>query len=113
MRPVRRGQQRERSIKRMTPRVAGYSVSNPMPERRKVFRVERMAAPHGQSPPAGNSASLCCDVMRELAALRAMLVSAPLRTSATSAAESPETARLMSGLRDIRAALVGAGEDGA
>src|SRR6202167_5493544 len=84
-----------------------------MPERRKVFRVERMAAPHGQSPSAGNSASLCCDVMRELAALRAMLVSAPLRTSATSAAESPETARLMSVLRDIRAALVGAEQAGA
>jgi hypothetical protein len=72
-----------------------------------------MAAPHGQSPSAGNSASLCCDVMRELAALRAMLVSAPLRTSATSAAESPETARLMSGLRDIRAVLVGAEQAGA
>jgi chemotaxis protein CheZ len=101
--------QRERSIKRMTSRVAGYSVSNPMPERRKVFRVEKMAAPHGESPSAGNSASSCCEeVMRELAALRAMLAAAPLRTSATSAAESAEMARLTSRLRDIRGVLVGA-----
>jgi chemotaxis protein CheZ len=85
-----------------------------MPERRKVFRVERMAAPHGQSPSAGNSASSCCEeVTRELAALRAMLVSAPPRTSATSAAESTEMARLMSRLRDIRAVLVGAEQAGA
>jgi len=112
MRPARRGvppSQREPSIKRMTSRVAGYSVSNPMPERRKVFRVEKMAAPHGESPSAGNSASSCCEeVARELAALRAMLVAAPLRISATSAAASVEMARLMSRLRDIRSLLVGA-----
>jgi chemotaxis protein CheZ len=86
-----------------------YSVSDPMPERRKVFRVEKMAAPHGESPSAGNSASSCREeVMRELAALRAMLVAAPLRISATSAAASAEMARLMSRLRDIRSLLVGA-----
>jgi chemotaxis protein CheZ len=80
-----------------------------MPERRKVFRVEKMAAPHGEIPSAGNSASSCCEeVMRELAALRAMLAAAPLRTSATSAAESAEMARLTSRLRDVRGVLVGA-----
>jgi chemotaxis protein CheZ len=80
-----------------------------MPERRKIFRVEKMAAPHGESASAGNSASSCREeVMRELAALRAMLVAALLRTSATSAAESIEMARLMSRLRDIRSLLVGA-----
>jgi chemotaxis protein CheZ len=85
-----------------------------MPERRKVFRVEKMAAPHGESPSAGNSASSCCEeVMRELAALRAMLAAAPLCTSATSAAESAEVARLMSRLRDIRGVLVGAEQAGA
>jgi chemotaxis protein CheZ len=95
----------------MTSRVAGYSVSNPMPERQKVFRVEKMAAPHGESPSAGNSASSCCEeVMRELAALRAMLAAASPRTSAT---ESAEVARLMSRLRDIRSVLVGAQEAGA
>jgi chemotaxis protein CheZ len=101
--------QRERSIKRMTSRVAGYPVSNPMPERRKVFRVEKMAAPHGEPPTAGNSSSSCCEeVMRELAALRAMLAAAPLHTSPTSAAESAEMARLLSRLRDIRSILAGA-----
>jgi chemotaxis protein CheZ len=75
-----------------------------MPERRKVFRVEKMAAPHGESPSAGNSASSCCEeVMRELAALRAMLAAAPLR-----AAESAERARFMSRLRDIRSVIAGA-----
>src|ERR1700685_435950 len=77
-----------------------------MPERRKVFRVEKMAAPHGEIPSAGNSASSCCEeVMRELAALGAMLAAAPLRTCA---AESAEMARLTSRLRDIRGVLVGA-----
>src|SRR6204780_5559015 len=80
-----------------------------MPERRKVFRVEKMAAPHGEIPSAGNSASSCCEeVMRELAALRAMLAAAPLRTYATCAVESAEMARLTSRLRDIRGVLVGA-----
>src|ERR1700689_2123357 len=93
----------------MTSRVAGYSVSNPMPERRKVFRVETMAAPHGESPAAGNSDSSCCEeVMRELAALRAMLVATPLRPSAASAAGSADMARLMSRLRDIRSVIFGA-----
>src|ERR1700689_143258 len=93
----------------MTSRVAGYSVSNPMPERRKVFRVETMAAPHGESPSAGNSDSSCCEeVMRELAALRAMLVATPLRPSAASAAGSADMARLMSRLRDIRSVIFGA-----
>jgi chemotaxis protein CheZ len=80
-----------------------------MPERRKVFRVEKMAAPHGESPSAGNSASSCCEeVMRELAALRAMLAAAPLRAFPTSAAESAERARFMSRLRDIRSVIAGA-----
>jgi chemotaxis protein CheZ len=80
-----------------------------MPERRKVFRVEKMARPHGESPSAGNSASSCCEeVVRELAALRAMLAAAPPRTSPTSAAENAELSRLMSRLRDIRSVLVGA-----
>ena len=79
-----------------------------MPERRKVFRVEKMAAPHGESPSAGKSASSCCEeVVRELAALRAMLAAAPLRISRTSAPESAELARLMSRLRDIRSILAG------
>src|ERR1700689_5435474 len=80
-----------------------------MPERRKVFRVEKMAAPPGESPSAGNSASSCCEeVMRELAALRAMLAAAPLRAFPTSAAESAERARFMSRLRDIRSVIAGA-----
>jgi chemotaxis protein CheZ len=92
----------------MTSRMAGYSVSNPMPERRKVFRVEKMATPHGESPSAGNSASSCCEeVMRELAALRAMLVATPLRPSAASAAGSADMAWLMSRLREFRSVIFG------
>jgi chemotaxis protein CheZ len=84
-----------------------------MSERRKVFRVEKMVAPHGESPSGGNSASSRCEeVMRELAALRAILVAAPIR-SATFAAEGTDMARLMSRLRDIRSAVVGVEHAGA
>ena len=100
----------------MTSRVAGYPVGNPMPERRKVFRIEKMAAAHVDAPSSGNSVCSCCEeVMRELAALRAMLAAAPSRPFGTSVAESAEVRSLASRLRDIRTALIGAeraGPDG-
>ena len=100
----------------MTLRVAGYPVGNPMPERRKVFRIEKMAAAHVDAPSSGNSVCSCCEeVMRELAALRAMLAAAPSRPFGTSVAESAEVRSLASRLRDIRTALIGAehaGPDG-
>jgi chemotaxis protein CheZ len=102
-------QQRERSVKPKTSRVAGYPVSNPMPERRKVFRIEKVTAAHADAASSGNSACSCCEeVMRELAALRAMLAAAPSRPSDSSVAESTEVRRLAARLRDIRSALIGA-----
>jgi chemotaxis protein CheZ len=84
-----------------------------MPERRKVFRVEKMAAAHGETPASGNAACSCCEqVARELAALRGMLAAAPSRASDASAAESVELRRLTSRLHDIRTALAGAAHAG-
>lgn len=85
-----------------------------MPERRKVFRIEKMAAAHGDALPSGKPASPGYEeVLRELAALRAMLTATPLRSPETSDADSAEARRLASRLRAVRAALFGAEPAGA
>ena len=84
-----------------------------MPERRKVFRVEQMAARTAPLPAGDPDSPGHKEVMRELTALRAMLAAAPAFPSDSSLAENAQVQRLVSRLRDIRAVLLGAEDDAA
>jgi chemotaxis protein CheZ len=80
-----------------------------MAEQRKIFRIEKMAAARGEPPSMGNSDSAFCkEVMRELAALRAMLEPISARPVDPSAAQRAQMTWLASRLRDIRSTLTGA-----
>jgi chemotaxis protein CheZ len=83
-----------------------------MPEHQKVFRIEKMAQAHADAPSTGKPSSCCDDVMRELAALRAMLAAAPSRSPDTAMVENADARRLAARLRDVRIALMGGKHEG-
>jgi len=90
-----------------------------MGERRKVFRIEEMAAPRLNRQAEHSQPGELAELVQELSALRAMLAAMPGRPARTDSAAAPQDGieRLMSALRLVHSAMGGpphedAGRDG-
>jgi len=77
-----------------------------MAERRKIFRIEEMAAPRQQAQGEDAQTPRYSEIMHELGALRTMLAAmSPQRTAAADAAQQDEILRLTTELRSVQFAL--------
>lgn len=80
-----------------------------MPEPRKIFRIEETAAFRDKPHDSGASAANLADILREVGALRALLVGASAGSpTEIGNAQHEEIARLKSELRVVRSAIGGA-----
>jgi len=86
-----------------------------MGERRKVFRIEEMAAPRPDRQAERTQPSELAELAQELSALRAMLTAMPARPAQadTVAPQQDEIGRLMSALRVVHSAMGGPAHDDA